>query len=194
MQNTLQDVDQGVCWPWGFSCCRSRCEGRSSASRWTSLCFCLWIQAFAAEGESGGIKYNTWSIGVPTVEKGEIQSKPDATSKYSCDFHSCSSLPCRYLSKLASSMYNSLCLVHFGWSYRWWSVVQGHEARWCVSQNGEVRCGRGAHGQRATVSVNLVVHQTPLLQERMNPEDRQQSHWIHLNSFLAFFWFIQIDS
>lgn len=188
MQNTLQDVDQGVCWPWGFSCCRSRCEGRSSASRWTSLCFCLWIQAFAAEGESGGIKYNTWSIGVPTVEKGEIQSKPDA------QITAVTFIRVPHFPVDIWVMYNSLCLVHFGWSYRWGSVVQGHEARWCVSQNGEVRCGWGAHGQRATVSVNLVVHQTPLLQERMNPEDRQQSHWIHLNSFLAFFWFIQIDS
>lgn len=100
-------------------------------------------------------------------------------------FHSCSSLPCRYSSKLASPMHNSLCLVHFGWSYRWGPVVQGHEARRCVSQNGEVRCGWGAHGQRATVSVNLVVHQTPLLQERMNPADRQQSHLIHMNSFFS---------
>lgn len=122
-----------------------------------------------------------WSLSFQRWRQAGIQSKPDATSKYSCDFHLCSSLPCRYLYKLDSPMHHSLCLVCLCRSYRRGSVVQRHEAGWCVSQNGEVRCGWGAHGQRATVSVNLVVHQTPLLQERMNPEDRQQSHLIHMN-------------
>lgn len=58
--------------------------------------------------------------------------------------------------------------------YRWGAVVQGHEAGWGVGQHGEVGSGRGAHGQRATVGVHLVVHQTPLLQERVNSGERSQ--------------------
>lgn len=79
--------------------------------------------------------------------------------------------------ELPSSITHSV-LYFFSRPYRWGSVVQGHEARWCVSQHGEVGCGWGAHGQRATLGVDLVVHQTPLLQERMNPGDRQQQHLI----------------
>lgn len=60
--------------------------------------------------------------------------------------------------------------------YRWGAVVQGHEARRCVSQHGEVRGGRGAHGQRAAVGVHLVVDQTPLLQEGVNPGDTVHVH------------------
>ena len=67
----------------------------------------------------------------------------------------------------------SLRLVYFIGSYRWGSVVQRHEARRCVGQHGEVWCGWGAHGQRAALRVHLVVHQTPLLQEGVNPGDRQ---------------------
>lgn len=52
-------------------------------------------------------------------------------------------------------------------------MVQGHEPRRGVSQHCEVGCGWGAHGQRATLRVNLIVHQTPLLQEGVDPGESQ---------------------
>lgn len=42
-------------------------------------------------------------------------------------------------------------------AYRWRSVVKRHEAGRGVSQDGEVRCGWGAHGERAAFRVHLVV-------------------------------------
>lgn len=119
-----------------------------------------------------------------------MHSEHDATLQCSCD----STFPFSILR--TPFIHHSLCLVYFSRPYRWGSVVQGHEARWCVSQHGEVGCGRGAHGQRATLGVDLVVHQTPLLQERMNPGDRQQQHLIcfYFLLFWAFFWFISMNS
>lgn len=92
------------------------------------------------------------------------------------------------------SPFYKLLLVHFSQPYRWGSVVKGHDARRRVCQHSEVGCGRGAHGQWATVSVDLVIHQTPLLQERMNPADRHL-HFIHLYFLLysAFFLFQLIN-
>lgn len=76
-------------------------------------------------------------------------------------------LSCGFYLRFVTRTAQGLC------SYRWGSVVQGNEARRSVSQHGKVGCGRGSHGQRATVGVHLVVHQTPLLQEGVDPEDRE---------------------
>lgn len=125
-------------WPSGFSCCKGRGEGRSSAGRWTCLCLCLGNQPSAAGEESG--------------QRGNHRERC-----LSCGFY------LRFVSRTAQG----LC------SYRWGSVVQGNEARRSVSQHGEVGCGRGSHWQRATVGVHLVIHQTPLLQEGVDPDERE---------------------
>lgn len=53
--------------------------------------------------------------------------------------------------------------------YRLGSVVKRHEARGCVSQHSKMRSGWGAHWQWTRLCIDLVVHQTPLLQECMYP-------------------------
>ena len=49
------------------------------------------------------------------------------------------------------------------------SVVEGDKSRGGVGQDVEVGGGGRTHGERAALRVHLVVHQTPLLQERMHP-------------------------
>ena len=47
--------------------------------------------------------------------------------------------------------------------------MEGDKARGGVGQDVEVGGGGRTHGERAALRVHLVVHQTPLLQERMHP-------------------------
>ena len=49
------------------------------------------------------------------------------------------------------------------------SVVEGDKSRGGVGQDVEVGGWGRSHGERAALRVHLVVHQTPLLQERMHP-------------------------
>lgn len=51
----------------------------------------------------------------------------------------------------------------------WGAVVHRRQARGGVSQHVEVGGGRGAHGEGPALSIHLVVHQPPLLQEGMHP-------------------------
>lgn len=66
-----------------------------------------------------------------TLEKNGIHKANDMLHYSESDFHPCSSL-------------SMLCILIR--PYRWGSVVQRHEARWRVSQHGEVGSGWGAHG------------------------------------------------
>lgn len=47
--------------------------------------------------------------------------------------------------------------------------VDGLQPHGGIGEEGEVRGRGGTHGSRATVKVNLVVDETPLLEERMHP-------------------------
>lgn len=56
--------------------------------------------------------------------------------------------------------------------------LQWHQAGGGVGQHMKMRGGWGAHGRRAALWIHLVVDQTPLLQEGVDPGAETEQHWV----------------
>lgn len=190
-------------WPWGFSCCRDRCEDQSSASRWPCLCLCLRSWAFAVEVESRGMKHSTWStvftgsnkdyvktfmsllVCFVTVEKDEIHRGHDATSQCSWDFPFLHFLPSSITHSLTHIFQSALPVGVCG-SGAWGQMVC-QPARWSGVWVGGP-WATGDSQSRPGSSPN------PTAPRTHEPWRQTATFKCDFLLFWAFFWLISINS